>query len=452
VDSKFPLSIGRRIASTLVTAFFVISIIFVVFNFVHSVLDSRANTDVRVICKAALETLNTSSNIADAMRATELFAQLISEKSKDDLFPYQYTISSITSAVHSEVFSSSHFEDLEKSDLRSLYSSKHSCTIGKTDSSLATLNVSVTRSLYPIGIELTYFFKNIFLYLVFAIPFFILPIWVASKVGLRPLVKVSNELKQRRRDDLSPTGIKTEYAEVQPLIGAIDDLLSVIRSKVERERAFIHEAAHELRTPIAVISAQAHILKRADDNHQRHEASCHLDRAVERSNHLIEQLLTLANLENQTSVMSENLDIVKVIQNNLALLANQPNLNSVELDFESPSQLIFPTNEFLFTSIIQNVVGNAIKYSPANGHVFISTYLDKNDLVVRVDDTGPGIPDEYQELVFEKFYRIAKNGLGVNGAGLGLSIVAVALKKLGGTVTISNNNPGCRFTITLLRR
>ncbi|MGL4996668.1 MAG: histidine kinase dimerization/phospho-acceptor domain-containing protein, partial [Deefgea sp.] len=136
---------------------------------------------------------------------------------------------------------------------------------------------------------------QIAVYMLIALPIFVLTIWFAVARGLRPLHMLSKLIADKNKDDLSPLNFSSPYAELKPLTAALDRLLNQLRSKIEREHAFVQDAAHELRTPMAVISAQAHVLTLAETPADRDVAEKNLELAINRSSHLIAQLLEMSH-------------------------------------------------------------------------------------------------------------------------------------------------------------
>ncbi|WNO03930.1 sensor histidine kinase [Rhodoferax mekongensis] len=271
--------------------------------------------------------------------------------------------------------------------------------------------------------------------------------WLATRNGLKPLQEISANLKSRNSADLSPTGIKTDFIEVKPLISAIDGLLESMRQKVGRETAFVQEAAHELRTPMAVISAQAHVLKRANDEATRLEAASSLDQAIKRANHLVEQLLVLARLDaNEESQWSE-VNLAALIGDTLAMLAPKAITKNIELSLEVPDELTHKTNEHAIVSIIQNLVSNAIQYIPNNAQINVIARRVPSGIEITVQDSGNGIEKSDLPYIFERFYRGKMHD--TPGSGLGLSIVETAVKKLNGSIEVSSSNTGACFTVSL---
>jgi len=288
-------------------------------------------------------------------------------------------------------------------------------------------------------------------YMLIAFPFVLVPLLAVSQ-GLRPLREISEEIDARSADDLSPTGLTPRYLELKPLIHSLDSLLSQLRSKVKRESAFVHEAAHELRTPMAVVSAQAHALVHAPTPVERREAEARLDHAIARASHLVEQLLQLAKVDSDWSQPAQSVDLTQELQQALAMLAPAAMEKNLELSLDAPDSVVHVLDLNAFRSILHNLVGNAILYVPAGGQVEVTLAVDSNRLVMAVADDGPGIPEEHWPLVFERFFR--GSGHDEPGSGLGLAIVKQASAKLGGLAWVEKGlkGRGCKFVVSLPRR
>lgn len=293
--------------------------------------------------------------------------------------------------------------------------------------------------------------------LLIALPLVLLPLWFAVTQGLRPLSQLSERIRLREPDDLDATGIAPRHAELQPLVEALDALLARLRRKVQRERAFVHDAAHELRTPLAVISAQAHALARARGAAEREQAQTRLDDAIARSSSLIDQLLQLARFDGSAEE-STLLDVARVAQEELAVLEPQAFARGLELSLEAPDTLTWPMPLGAFRAILQNLAGNAVRYVQAGGHVAIAleVEIDGTTLLMSVTDDGPGIPVPLRATVFERFVR--GPGHDVAGSGLGLAIVRQAAARAGGTVRLvdgltgPSGARGCRFEVVFTSR
>lgn len=277
-------------------------------------------------------------------------------------------------------------------------------------------------------------------------------VWFAVKRGLRPLQDMSHHIAARKPDDLSATGLSVKYAELLPLQQALDKLLTKLRHKVDAEAAFVQEAAHELRTPMAVVSAQAHVLRMAQDPTERQEAEQHLDAALARASHLVGQLLQLAQVGGERALVLAPLDLAQDVASDLAALVPSAMQRNIELALDAPDSLVVAMERQTFKSILHNLVGNAIRYVQEGGKVEVSLALQGADIVLAVTDNGPGIPADQHELVFERFHRGGDHA--ASGVGLGLAIVRQACKRLGGTVTLGSGlqGAGCQFVVRIPSR
>ena len=282
-----------------------------------------------------------------------------------------------------------------------------------------------------------------------AFPFVLMPIWIAVSHGLRPLRQLSRTIDGRGADDLSATGLTPSYEELRPLVRSLDGLLAQLRGKVEREHTFVQEAAHELRTPLAVISAQAHALVRAEQPQARRDAEQRLDLAIARASHLIEQLLELAQIDRAEPADSEMLDVAELVRQELATLAPGAMARGLDISLEAPDRLMHKLEAHAFRSILQNLVGNATRYVPEGARVVVGLNHVGTALQLEVADDGPGIPPAQRTRVFDRFYR--GGGHDQTGSGLGLAIVKQACARLGGEVRLETglDGRGCRFIVKL---
>lgn len=273
-------------------------------------------------------------------------------------------------------------------------------------------------------------------------------IWLAVMRGLRPLRRLSDRIAARGADDLEPLGVDPEYAELAPVTVAIDRLLAQLRSKMETERGFVQDAAHELRTPLAVIAAQAHVLARTAGE-ERAVAERDMDRAIERASRLIRQLLVLAQVDSAPAGASAAIDVAQLVRHEMALLAPAAMARGVDLSLESPDVLMHALEVSALQSILQNLLGNATQYVGEGGQVLVELSTHGNVLVLSVSDDGPGIAPGEQAGIFERFRR--GSGHDAPGSGLGLAIVKQAAARLGGTVRLAPGlgGKGCAFVIEL---
>lgn len=277
--------------------------------------------------------------------------------------------------------------------------------------------------------------------LLLAFPLVLLPVWLAVHQGLRPLRKLSGELSQRGADDLAPLDIDLQYRELQPVAQAFNSLLERLREKVQRERAFVQDAAHELRTPMAVIAAQAHLLSRAASESERRQAEGALTQAIARTSHLAQQLLALASLDDSRPPQRQQVDVPHVLQSLLAQAMPLARQHDITLSLEAPDSLLTWLDLGALQSIANNLIDNSLRYGRPGGEVHIRLTLDTADhLVLLVADDGPGIPTEHRQRVFERFVRGPQEH--VPGTGLGLAIVQQGTRRLQGDVHIVDGLSG----------
>jgi two-component system sensor histidine kinase QseC len=282
-----------------------------------------------------------------------------------------------------------------------------------------------------------------------SLPVALLPVWLAVSTGLRPLRRISERISKRSANDLSPIGVSAKYLEIKPLITELDDLLLKLKSTIHRERAFVHDAAHELRTPMAVISVQAHALAQAKTDGDRTEAEFALNSALKRASHLVHQLLLLARLDNPITSDSTEIDVAQLLRHDLAAFASAASEKHIELNLDAPDKLMLNIAVPAFQSVVNNLVDNAIRYGRHNGHITVTLQHDEITTSLSVVDDGPGIPESDLDRVFERFYR--GSGHDVSGTGLGLAIVKQATTLLGGSIQLTSRSEGtgCCFTLRI---
>lgn len=271
-------------------------------------------------------------------------------------------------------------------------------------------------------------------YLLLAAPFVLLPVWLSVRTGLRPLQQLASLIARRDKDDLQPVGFHARHRELKPLEQSLDHFLAQLRQKVERERAFVQDAAHEIRTPLAVITAQAHVMARSTSEAERTKAQSHLEQAIARTSHLAQQLLDLAALDDAQRPTPREVDVAQWLRAALAQAAGDAMARQIELSLDAPESLPVRLDVPALESIAHNLIDNALRYTPNGGNVAVALRRDRATLQLSVQDDGPGIPAADRDRVFERFYRGA--GPTATGSGLGLAIVRQAALRLGGQVRL----------------
>ncbi len=286
-------------------------------------------------------------------------------------------------------------------------------------------------------------------YLLLAAPFVLLPVWLSVRNGLRPLQQLARRIAQRGSDDLQPVGFDARHRELKPLEQSLDALLARLRQKVERERAFVQDAAHEIRTPLAVITAQAHVMARSQSADERTEAQAHLEQAIARTSHLAQQLLDLAALDEAQRPAPRGMDVAQWLRAALAQAAPGAMAQRIELSLDAPDSVLARLDAAALESVVHNLIDNAVRYARAGGSVAVGLRSEAGMLHLSVQDDGPGIALAERAKVFERFYRGV--GHAASGSGLGLAIVRQAVRRMDGQVHIGEglNGQGVGFFVSI---
>jgi signal transduction histidine kinase len=249
--------------------------------------------------------------------------------------------------------------------------------------------------------------------------------WFAARRGFKPLTTLATQVSLRQPGDLSPLDDGRAYAETGPIVQEINSLLAREGRRLETERGFLADAAHELRTPLAAINVQAHVLVTTADAATRQAATLELQQGIERVSHLLSQLLTLARLEagplQGAMGAYETVDIAELCRQRMADLSQLARARAVSLALDAPDALLARVQRAGFMSIVDNLVDNAIRYTPSGGEVQVQLSMDDSGVGLAVRDNGPGIAPADRERVFERFVRLPHSA--EQGSGLGLAIV-----------------------------
>jgi two-component system, OmpR family, sensor histidine kinase QseC len=287
-------------------------------------------------------------------------------------------------------------------------------------------------------------FTDLAKYLALALPIVLLPVWWMARATLKPLRQLSQTVAARAPLDTAPLPVKKRWRELLPLQDALNRLFERTANGIAREKAFVHDAAHELRTPLAVISAQAHVLA-TSEGAARAQAQERLQAAVARASHLTQQLLHLAQADAAARGQREAVDLMNLVRDAMSLLAERAAAQGTEFDLQGPDHAPLHSDPRALRSIIDNLLDNALRYGGPGGAVTVRVMQQGPTLTLSVSDQGPGIAREDQEQVFERFWRGA--GSGQPGTGLGLAIVREAARSLGGDAKVTAGPPGATVTV-----
>lgn len=268
----------------------------------------------------------------------------------------------------------------------------------------------------------------------------------------RPTRELSEQVDARAETDLSPVGSDHLPREIRPFVRAINRLLSRVAESMETQRRFIADAAHELRSPAAALSLQAERLGRAEMSDAAHDRLRALRCGLDRNQHLLTQLLALAKAQSPSDAHTPPRTRVReVIHNVLESVLPLAEAKHIDVGVTGGDDPAVPVSELDLTTLVRNLTDNAIRYTPEGGKVNLCVTSVSDATVLCVSDSGPGIPAEQRDHIFEPFYRIL--GTGQAGSGLGLSIVAAIVRKIGAHIDLNDadeaTHSGLRITLTI---
>ncbi len=249
-------------------------------------------------------------------------------------------------------------------------------------------------------------------------------IWIIIGRGLDSLDRVAKEVANRAPTHLEPVNIKEVPDEIRPVLDELNKLFYRLKEGFEREKRFAADAAHELRTPLAALKAQAQVALNTQNIEEKDIALLKLITSVNRSTHIVQQLLTMSKLVPESANINDldEVNLLKVSREVLVMLAPEAVEKHIELEFDADENIPFiPGNATALGILIRNLVDNAIRYCRENGCVTVKLYRQQREVVFEVADNGPGIPAAFRGRVFERFFRVL--GSKSPGSGLGLSIV-----------------------------
>jgi signal transduction histidine kinase len=266
-------------------------------------------------------------------------------------------------------------------------------------------------------------------------------VYLTLHIGLRPLRRLS-----QMAGDIGPatlaTRLPTEIAprELAPLVEAFNGMLDRLEAGWRAQRDFSANAAHELRTPLAILRAQVESLLEPDERRAASEE-------FERLGRLVAQLLALAEADGGALGQASRFDLVALARDVASDMAGFVLSSGRTLGFDSaPETFMIEGQADLVETALRNLLENAVRHTPSGVEIMVT--LDA-DGVVRVRDDGPGVPDAVKDRLFERFSRGDPQG---PGAGLGLSIVRQIMEHHGGTVRLASLSPGACFELDFRRR
>ncbi|MCD2344626.1 ATP-binding protein [Ideonella azotifigens] len=273
--------------------------------------------------------------------------------------------------------------------------------------------------------------------MLFALPLLALAAWWAVRQGVAPMQVLSRMLARRQAQALAPITVDGAPSEMAPMLAALNSLFQRIAELMASERRFTADAAHELRTPIAAIRAQAQVALASSDDAERTHALQATVQGCDRATRLVTQLLTLSRLEAGSSPVLGRLDACAVVREVVADVAALALDRQQTIEVEAQAACPVNADATLLAVLLRNLVDNAIRYSPAGARVRVVVRNLAGSVSVTVVDSGPGMSDAEMAHLGERFFRVV--GTGQSGSGLGWSITRRIASVLAAELSVSRS-------------
>jgi signal transduction histidine kinase len=271
-----------------------------------------------------------------------------------------------------------------------------------------------------------------------ALPLAALMIWIAVAYGLRPLVRIAQDLRNRSHRDLLPLDVSLLPPDIAPLAEALNDLMARLAGIIATQRTFIADAAHELLTPLTALRLQAQMLSRSKTPSRQREAMAELQGGVSRTLQLARQLLTLARHDADSEMVdTTRVDLAAVIQRVVAIHQPLATEKALQTEVGIQESAVVLGNEEALSILVSNLLDNSIKYTERDGRLLISLRPASTGAELKIEDSGPGIPVEERERVFDRFYR--RHDSMVTGNGLGLAIAKEIAVRHGAAIILDSS-------------
>lgn len=264
---------------------------------------------------------------------------------------------------------------------------------------------------------------------------------VGLQRGLAPLMRLRDAVLEKNRDDLAPLSDRAVQSELRPLVAALNTYMGRVSSQMAAQRRFVANAAHQLRTPLALLATQAAFARRTADSAERGEALAGVEQSTRRLARLAAQLLTLSRAEpGSRRPREEIIDLADSARRVLEGLADLAVERDIDLGLDVTAPASTRGDGAMMREAIVNLVDNALRYTPAGGTVTVTVGAGAGEARLSVEDSGPGIPPEEREKVLERFYRVP--GASGEGSGIGLSIVREVVDGAGGQLVLGASAAG----------
>lgn len=275
--------------------------------------------------------------------------------------------------------------------------------------------------------------------------------YFVSGQALKPLRKLSQQAEKIDQDSISDIRLNEDTVkEFRQLSVSVNLMLDRLSESFATQRQFSGNAAHELRTPLAIMQTKLELFAAEHKNMESDTAELVRSQAeqLDRLSKLVHTLLEMSNLS--SAPRSERIELAPLVEEIITDLTPLASQNDITMEQDCDNVVITGSDALIYR-LVFNLIENAVKYNRRGGSVSVSVHKENNDVVVRVSDTGCGIPEEYRESIFQPFFRVDKSrSRQMGGVGLGLALVHEIAVLHGGSVRAeSGNKPGTVFIVTL---
>lgn len=271
-------------------------------------------------------------------------------------------------------------------------------------------------------------------------------VWQSVRVSLAPLDRLARSIRERQPGCVDQLDVEAVQPEVRPLVESLNQLISRLGHVLENERRFTADAAHELRTPLSGLKAQAQLALRTESDATRMKALQTIVAAATGAAHVVDQLLSLAQLDTVPTVRRTPVNLAALIQQAMELVGADAQSKGVRIIAPARADNVVSGDHDAMLIMCRNLLDNAVRYSPDNGCILVSIGTAVDAVSLTIEDEGPGIPVAERERVLQRFYRRATPGVG--GVGLGMSIVQRIVEIHGATMVLGDApSGGLRVTV-----
>lgn len=275
---------------------------------------------------------------------------------------------------------------------------------------------------------------------------------VAKQSILKPLAQLSKELSVKASNELHPINPQRYPFEFQSALDELNLLFMRIHADYDRNKRFSADAAHELRTPMTALKTQAQLALEMTEPQEQRKAIQNVIISINRSIHVIQQLLTLSRLDHEEKLNDVSLvHLENVCAELIAFMYPQALEKNIEIELctecENP---VITGNDAALGILLRNLLDNAIRYTPNDARIDVKIKEHNQYILLQIIDNGPGIPDEYRDKVFDRFFRVL--GTKQTGSGLGLAIVKQITDLHKAKIHLQTSESGQGLTVTVFFR